>query len=52
MLGLAIPYSAYPLLYTVKIALTLAAIAFVLPGYRHSAVCRDYWPCWSAPWAL
>ena len=34
MLGLAIPYSAYPLLYTVKIALTLAAIAFVLPGYR------------------
>jgi CAAX prenyl protease-like protein len=34
MLGLSIPYSAYPLVYTVKIALTLAAIAFVLPGYR------------------
>ncbi len=34
MLGLAIPYSAYPLVYTVKIVLTLAAMAFVLPGYR------------------
>jgi uncharacterized protein len=33
-LGLAIPYSAYPLLYTLKIALTLAAIVLVLPGYR------------------
>jgi uncharacterized protein len=33
-LGLAIPYSAYPLIYTVKIALTLAAMALVLPGYR------------------
>ena len=34
LLGLAIPYSAYPLLYTAKIALTLAAMALVLPGYR------------------
>jgi len=34
MLGLAIPYSAYPLVYTVKIALTLVAMALVLPGYR------------------
>ncbi len=34
MLGLAIPYSAYPLVYTAKIALTLVAIALVLPGYR------------------
>ena len=34
MLGLAIPYAAYPLVYTVKIALTLAAMALVLPGYR------------------
>jgi CAAX prenyl protease-like protein len=34
MLGLSIPYSAYPLVYTAKIALTLAAMAFVLPGYR------------------
>ncbi len=33
-IGLAIPYNWYPLIYTVKIALTLAAIAFVLPGYR------------------
>ncbi len=34
LLGLAIPYSAYPLLYTLKLALTLAAMAFALPGYR------------------
>jgi CAAX prenyl protease-like protein len=34
LLGLAIPYSAYPLLYTIKLALTLAAMAFALPGYR------------------
>ena len=34
MLGLAIPYAAYPLLYTAKIALTLASMALVLPGYR------------------
>ncbi len=34
LLGLSIPYSAYPLVYTAKIALTLAAMAFVLPGYR------------------
>jgi uncharacterized protein len=33
-LGLAIPYSAYPLIYSVKISLTLVAMAFVLPGYR------------------
>ncbi len=34
LLGLAIPYAAYPLIYTAKIALTLAAMALVLPGYR------------------
>jgi hypothetical protein len=34
ILGLAIPYSAYPLVYTLKIALTLAAMALALPGYR------------------
>ena len=34
MVGLAIPYSAYPLIYTLKIALTVAAIVFVLPVYR------------------
>ena len=33
-LGLAIPYAFYPWLYTIKIALTLAAMVFVLPGYR------------------
>jgi uncharacterized protein len=33
-IGLAIPYNWYPMVYTIKIALTLAAIAFVLPGYK------------------
>lgn len=33
-LGLAIPYKYYPLVYSIKIALTLAAVGFVLPGYR------------------
>jgi CAAX prenyl protease-like protein len=37
-IGLAIPYAAYPLVYTVKIALTLAAIGFVLPGWRRFPV--------------
>ena len=32
-IGLAIAYNWYPLIYTIKIAITLAAIAFVLPGY-------------------
>jgi uncharacterized protein len=32
-LGLAIPYSAYPLLYALKIGVTLVAIALVWPGY-------------------
>lgn len=34
MIGLAIPYAYYPLVYTIKIALTTAAVIFVLPGYR------------------
>jgi CAAX prenyl protease-like protein len=33
-LGLAIPYAAYPRVYSAKIALTLVAMALVLPGYR------------------
>jgi CAAX prenyl protease-like protein len=33
-IGLAIPYSLYPAVYTIKIALTLAAVVFVLPGYK------------------
>ncbi len=33
-IGLAIPYSAYPLVYTVKILLTLVAIALVWPSYK------------------
>jgi uncharacterized protein len=33
-IGLSISYSMYPAIYTAKIALTLAAIFYVLPGYR------------------
>ena len=33
-LGLSIPYAGYPWLYAAKIALTVAAAAFVWPGYR------------------
>jgi uncharacterized protein len=33
-IGLAIPYVYYPWVYAAKIALTLAAIALVWPGYR------------------
>ena len=32
--NLGIPYSAYPKIYTIKIVLTLIAVAFVWPGYR------------------
>ncbi|MBN2477505.1 MAG: CAAX prenyl protease-related protein [Pirellulales bacterium] len=32
--GLAIPYAHYPLVYALKIALTVAAMVFVWPGYR------------------
>ncbi len=32
--GLSIPYSAYPLVYAIKIALTMAAMVAVWPGYR------------------
>jgi CAAX protease family protein len=30
----ALPYKYYPILYTAKIALTIAAMCFVAPGYR------------------
>ena len=33
-IGLAIPYAAYPWVYAAKIALTVAAMVFVWPGYR------------------
>lgn len=33
-IGLAIPYAAYPWVYTAKIVATLVAMGFVLPGYR------------------
>jgi uncharacterized protein len=32
--GLSVPYSAYPYVYTLKVALSIAAIAFVWPTYR------------------
>ena len=35
--GLSIPYSAYPLVYAIKIALTMAAMFAVWPGYRQFA---------------
>jgi CAAX prenyl protease-like protein len=34
MLGLSIEYRHYPIVYTLKIAATLCAMLFVLPGYR------------------
>lgn len=37
-IGLAIPYAAYPLVYTLKILLTLAAMLVVWPGYRQFSV--------------
>jgi uncharacterized protein len=33
-IGLAIPYSYYPWVYAARIALTMAAVVFVWPGYR------------------
>jgi CAAX prenyl protease-like protein len=33
-IGLAIPYAYYPWVYAAKVALTVAAIVFVAPGYR------------------
>ncbi len=42
---LPIPYSYYPVVYTFKLSLTLAAILFVLPGYRQ-------FPFRLGPWAL
>jgi uncharacterized protein len=33
-IGLSIPYAYYPWVYATKIALTVAAIGFVWPGYR------------------
>lgn len=30
----AVPYRCYPLVYTLKLALTIAAVLYVLPGYR------------------
>src|SRR3989304_1774478 len=44
-IGLSIAYDLYPLTYTIKIALTIAAIGFVLPGYRK-------FPCHFSPLAV
>ena len=40
-----LPYRYYPVVYTLKILLTLAAILFVLPGYRE-------FPLGLSPWAV
>lgn len=40
-----VPYSYYPLVYSIKIALTVGAIVFVLPGYRP-------FPFRLSPWAI
>ena len=38
-----LPYRYYPLVYTLKIALTVAAIAFVWPGYRQFPLRLTAW---------
>jgi len=43
--SLGIPYAWYPLVYTLKIVLTLAAIVLVMPGYRQ-------FPLRLSPWAI
>lgn len=45
LLGFSIPYAAYPLIYILKIAITMVAMAAVWPGYRQFA-----WRV--SPWAL
>jgi hypothetical protein len=42
-IGLAIPYAAYPWVYTAKIAITVAAMAAALRGYRQFPF-RVSWP--------
>ena len=44
-LAATVPYSYYPLVYSIKIALTVAAVVFVLPGYRP-------FPLRLSPWAI
>ncbi len=44
-LGLAIPYDAYPVVYAIKIALTMAAMAVAWPGYKQ-------FPCRISPLAV
>jgi CAAX prenyl protease-like protein len=41
--ALAIPYSYYPVVYALRIALTLATILFVLPGYRKYRFRLSFW---------
>ncbi|MCE5268659.1 MAG: hypothetical protein LLG00_12315, partial [Planctomycetaceae bacterium] len=36
-IGLSIPYAYYPVVYAIKIALTIGSVAFVWPGYRQFA---------------
>ena len=42
-IGLAIPYSAYPWVYTAKIALTVAAMLAAMPGYRQFPFRVSWW---------
>jgi hypothetical protein len=57
-----VPYAYYPLVYSIKIALTVAAILFVLPGYRPFLFPVSRWsffvpgyrrsPLRLSPWAI
>ncbi len=42
-IGLAIPYSAYPIVYTLKIAATFIAMALVLRGYKAFPPKISFW---------
>lgn len=43
LLGLALPYAWYPLLYGLKLVLTAAAVWFALPGYRQFPLRLTHW---------
>jgi hypothetical protein len=63
--GVSIPYRAYPIVYSIKLALVAATMLFVLPGYRQwaflsglgcvtyssnkSCCRRSAWACLSIP---
>jgi uncharacterized protein len=43
MIGLSIPYAAYPWVYTLRIVVTLATMLAVLPGYREFRFRMSFW---------